>query len=227
MQGRHGSVNATIEPNPSRAPHHPGCGTGRSVWLFRHGAVDAVWRGRIYGGLDVPLSRTGRQASRRLARAFRPLGFEHILSSPLARARVLARLLSAATGSPLTVEPDLREIERGRWAGRAVAEIERTDPEEVEGFRERSWTYNDYGGESDGDVWRRAWPVFEAHVAAGSGPLAVVCHFNVARILAACALGISARDSFRLRLDVTRAIELVDHPDGWRLRQANVTAPLR
>lgn len=225
MQGRRRLVNTTRDSTPSAAPHHPGCGTGRSVWLFRHGAVDGAWEGRIYGGLDVPLSIAGRRASRRLARAFAGVRFERILTSPLERARVLARLLGAATGAPIEVADELREIERGRWAGRETGEIERSAPDEVRAFREHSWTYDGYGGESDGDVWRRAWPCFERHVERGTGPLAVVGHYNVSRVLAACALGIALRDSFRLQLDVARAIELVDAPDGWRLRRSNVSAP--
>lgn len=218
-------MSTTQDPTAARAPLCPGRGTDRPLWLFRHGAVDPSWAGRIYGGLDVPLSIPGRRQSRRLARAFRSVPFERILTSPLERARVLARLLSAATGAPVEVVDELREIERGRWSGREAAEIQRTAPDEVRGFRERSWTFVEHGGECDGDVWRRAWPRVEAHVAAGRGPLAIVGHYNLTRVLVAAALGIAPRDSFRLRLDAARAIELVDRAEGWRLRRLNVPAP--
>ena len=214
-----------LRAEPPALPH-AGFGTGRDVWLFRHAEVAEDWQGRIYGALDVPLSRAGRRASRELARAFRALSFEHVLSSSLVRAATLARLLARATGATLATTPALREIERGRWIGRTAAEIQRDAPEEIAAFFERSWTYDGYGGESDGALCARAWPAFEAAVTSGArGPLAVVAHYNVIRVLVGRALGIPPPSSFRLRVDLARATLLQDGAAGWSLARANVRAP--
>ncbi len=206
-------------------PAHPGCATGREVWLFRHGEVDAAWRGRIYGALDVPLSSAGRRASRALARAFASVPFECVVSSTLERAAQLGRLLAAASNAPLQLTPALREIERGRWVGGTFDKLALSAPHELAAWRARSWTWNGNGGESDGQVWARAWPVFERAVRAGRGPLAIVAHRNVIRVLVSRALGIPPRESFELELDTSRAMRLCDGAQGWSLTARNVDRP--
>lgn len=214
---------------PARIPPRaPSPGTGRELWLFRHGEVAPEWQGRVYGGLDVPLSRSGRRESRAVARRFRGIPFARVLSSDLDRARTLARLLSAASGAPLELSPGLREIERGRWAGRTVAEVQREAPQEVAAFFARSWSYTGHGGESDAALWERSWPPIEAALAAReSGPLAVVAHYNVLRVVLARMLGVAPKDSFGLRVDLARAVLARDAPDGWQLVRSNVRGPKR
>jgi len=52
----------------------------------------------------------------------------------------------------------------------------------------------------------------------------VVAHYNVLRILVARALGIAPPDSFRLRVDMARAVLLRDTPAGWVLARSNVSS---
>ena len=57
------------------------------------------------------------------------------------------------------------------------------------------------------------------------GPLAIACHYNVARNLIAHAIGIVPTAAFRVRIDLTAFAVLYDGPHGWVLERCNVRSP--
>jgi broad specificity phosphatase PhoE len=194
------------------------------VWLLRHGAVEPGWSARAYGSLDAPLGERGRAETAALARAFAHSAPAFVLSSPLARARALGEALAASCAAPLELEPRLRELERGAFQGRARAELD-CDPS-WGAYCADPWAYAAHGGESDAALLARAWPVFESACQRAAGAL-VLCagHYNVARVLAARALGLPPARSFALRLDTGCGLLLVDGPLGFELQHANAADP--
>jgi broad specificity phosphatase PhoE len=219
-----GSLPTTLDL--SARGRHPGCASGAGVWLLRHGEVGEEWQGRVYGGLDVPLSAGGRADTVRAASAFGALPLRRVLTSSLQRARALGEALSAASRAPLEIDAGLCEVQRGRWQGLASSELHARHPAEVAAYYADPWSYCEHGGESDCAVLARAWPPFERAVrAVEGGLLAVACHYNVLRVLLARALGIAPEDSFRVRIDLAAACFLVDTPGGWVLERANVRRP--
>jgi probable phosphoglycerate mutase len=194
--------------------------------LFRHGEVHEDWQGRVYGGLDVPLSASGEADTRKVAAAFASLRPERVLCSTLVRARRLGEALSAATGAPLEADAGLVEVRRGRWQGLAVADLMARHAAQVAAFYADPWSFEAHGGESDRDLLARAWPALERGVrSVEGGLLAVACHYNVLRVLLARAIGVAPEHSFRLRVDLAAACRLVDAPGGWVLERANVRHP--
>ncbi len=181
----------------------------------------------MYGSLDVPLSAAGERETARRASAFAALPLRRILCSDLSRARRLGEALSEATGAPLELRAELREIDRGRWQGRDIEELQAERGEELAALMADPWSWNRHGGETDADVLARAGPTLEAALTEepGRGPIAVVAHYNVVRVLVSRALGIPPRDSFRLRLDLARAVLLRDDPEGFALVRGNVESP--
>jgi len=188
--------------------------------------VHEDWQGKAYGDLDVALSESGLARTSEFADAFRGREAACILSSPLQRARLLGEALGKALQQGVQLDPDLREIHRGSWQGRAVDELHGELEDEVAAFYADPWNYRGHEGESDSMLSARAWPAIEAALRASSGrPVYVATHYNVIRVLIADALGIPSRDSFRLRIDTGRAALLIDGERGWRLRRSNVTGP--
>ena len=219
-----GRVSAEGKASAATAPPeaHGGFGTGAEVWLFRHGEVHEDFQGTAYGGRDVPLSAQGEADTREVARLFGAVPFRAVISSDLSRALAVGSQLAERCGAPLEVTPAMREISRGHWQGRTVAELHSEFSEEVAGFYGDPWNYDAHGGETDRDVWERAWPALERGVLEHGGPLALTAHFNVVRVLVARALGIAPHDSFRFRVDLGALCVLRDDPGGWRLLRANV-----
>ncbi len=233
-------MTPSVASNAESSAPHAGLSTATDVWLVRHAEVHAEWRGRAYGDLDVPLSEDGRAETERLARDFAGRHPTEVVSSPLSRALELGRGIAGASDAPLRVEEGLREIHRGSWQGRTVDEL---PADEVALFHASPWAWRGHGGESDEDVFARAWPVLEdaARRAAGS-EVVLVSHYNVIRVLVAHALGIPPSSSFSFRVDPGRAVHLFDAPadaaapegrpqtesppvSGWILRRSNVAAP--
>jgi len=91
------------------------------VLLVRHG--ESTWNAeaRWQGQADPPLSDRGRDQARAAARALPPV--DRVVASDLARARLTAELLAAATGRAVEVEPRLRERDAGAFSGLTRAEI--------------------------------------------------------------------------------------------------------
>lgn len=95
--------------------------------LARHAAVDSRYAGRFLGSSDVPLSALGRRQASALARALEGKSIDRLLVSPLERAAQTA----AAMEREALVDPDLREIDFGRWEGRSFDEISQGEPPEL------------------------------------------------------------------------------------------------
>jgi probable phosphoglycerate mutase len=205
---------------PARRPH-PGFRTGHTVWLFRHGEVAEEFQGLAYGGMDVPLSQRGRRDTEALAARFEGFPFRAVVASTLQRARELGQRLAQHSGAPLELHAGLVEIFRGRFQGRALTELLAGHEAELAAI------YDDRGTRActAARPTRTSRALARGRARTPRRPLAIACHYNVVRNLAAHALGLEPNASFRLRVDLTAAVVLHDGPDGWRLLRANVRSP--
>ena len=211
-------------PAPERAPS---LGTGARVWLVRHADVHDEWQQKAYGNLDVPLSETGIRETEAVVEAFARVPLAGVASSPLARALLLGRGLAGRAGAPLRIDERLREVWRGEWQGLSVDDFRSRWHAQAAEFVRDPWNWKGHGGESDAEIWDRAWPALqETALAAGgaSRTIALATHFNVIRVLVTRATGLRPSQSFAFRNDTARASLLVDGPDGWTLARANVPA---
>ena len=91
----------------------------RGIALFmRHGETTWNREGRVMGRNPIELDAEGRaqvEASVPFARLLKP---ELIITSPLARARQSAEIISAGVGGvPIAEDPQLSEVQYGRWEG--------------------------------------------------------------------------------------------------------------
>lgn len=175
--------------------------TTTTLVLVRHGETDWA-RERLHTGrTDVPLNATGRVQARALAHRL-PLGSPAaVWVSPLQRAQETARLAG------LTVDrivEDLIEWDYGAADGRSTAEIREHVP---------GWDVWDHGvralggaGETVGQVGKRADKVIE-RAKAVEGPVVLVAHAHLLRILAARWIGLDPVGGRHFLLD----------PAGWAM----------
>jgi broad specificity phosphatase PhoE len=164
--------------------------TATRLFLIRHGEVDAAWRGRIYGSLDVPLSDNGRREGLRVAAALQPIPIRLVVSSGLVRTEHLAACLRNGRGLQRVDDPALRELERGDWAGRTPSEVEARCPGAWEAWFTRPSSRRPPGGESLDDLWRRVSPRLEHWTRAHPAQhIAWITHGWVFRLLLCQVLG--------------------------------------
>ena len=137
---------------------------------MRHG--ESVWNfdNRFTGGVDVPLTDTGRAEAQRAGRLLRhhQISIDLAFSSTLQRAADSLDIVLSALGredlSPHR-SPLLNERDYGRLQGMDKAEATRIyGADQVHSWR-RSYADGPPGGESLKDVATRLLPYFEAEVA--------------------------------------------------------------
>ena len=162
------------------------------LWLARHGETEWSLSGRHTGRTDVPLTAAGERQARALGERLRGASFALVLASPLARARRTAEL--AGFGDALALDEDLAELDYGAYEGRTTAEIQRSRP----GWD--LWRDGCPGGESVADAAARAERVL-ARVRAADGPVLLVGHGHLTRVLVSRALTLDPTHGRHLALD--------------------------
>ncbi len=157
---------------------------GTRFVLVRH--AQSTWNaaGRWQGQADPPLSEQGRAQAEALALRLAAEGIEELVASDLRRAVETAELLGKTLGLPLRLDPRLRELDVGEWAGLTRLEIEARDPGRLERFEAGDPEVCAGGGESRSAMRRRVRAA--AAEIARSHPdrcVAVVAHMGTVRAL--------------------------------------------
>ncbi|MEA2490648.1 MAG: 2,3-bisphosphoglycerate-dependent phosphoglycerate mutase [Acidobacteriota bacterium] len=129
--------------------------------LVRHGETVHNVAGIAQGWNDSALSERGERQVRALAERLKSSGITAIYSSPLGRALATAELVAEATGLPVTVLDELREMNYGTWEGRSFLDVRQVDEEAYQ-----RWINDEEAacpsGESHADVRRRLERAFAA-----------------------------------------------------------------
>lgn len=171
---------------------------GCTVYLLRHGDSRPDEVRRFIGQTDHPLNDTGRAQAEWWRRKLSHIPFSQICCSDLNRAAETARIIGRRIRAPLTVLPQLAEINLGRWDGMPVSEVRRLFPLEYERRGADLAGYRPAGGESFADLAVRVLPAFEGIVQQSSGNLLVVGHAGVNRTILCHLLGMPPANLFRL-----------------------------
>jgi len=145
-----------------------------------------------YGRTDVPLAEPAATGAAALIAAVgEPI--ERIVTSPLARAQDVARVVARCTGAPLRTDDRLAEMDFGVWEGQAWTAIPRM---EIDAWAADPLRYRPGGGESVADVLlrvRRAW----TGIASSADTTLVVTHAGPIRCLLHVALGVPVLEAIQ------------------------------
>lgn len=196
-----------------------------TIYLLRHGEVVAAETRRFIGHLDVPLSERGERQCLAQARALAGTAIDAIFASDLVRARRSAEIIAAPHALEPTTVPALREMAMGRWDGLTADEIRLREPVAFADWMQGIGEFRFPDGESVPDLADRAWPAFEAIIAAhGGGTVAVVAHGGTNRALLCRALGLPLGRILALGQDYG-ALTVLEHASGtFTLKRLNESA---
>ena len=198
-------------------------------WLFliRHGETTWNVEHRLPGQLPgIELTDIGREQAKRLAQALKTVPLTAIISSPLERALETARYLAEGRNIAIQLEPDLMDIDLGRWTGQDRDELSQHDP--VWQAFLRNPLVGPEGVETFPAVEKRAVAAVERWLQKGSTGtcLAFVTHSDVIKLLIAHYEGLEVGKVRRLMIENASAsvIELLTdhrpriHAVGWSPR---------
>jgi broad specificity phosphatase PhoE len=170
---------------------------GTWLYLVRHGATKANERvPYILQGhaIDFALSAVGEEQARSLASFLRQFPIRRVFSSSMVRARQTAEAVACELGLVAEVTGDLQECDVGVWEGLDWETIRQRYPEEHARFVANPAEVPYLGGESYGDVLRRARPVIDRLLEESAGQsIAVVAHNVVNRTILADLMGLDLR----------------------------------
>lgn len=175
--------------------------------FIRHGQTDWNAEGRLQGSSDIPLNGTGLQQAADAAAALGAGTWDAVVSSPLARARETARIISAGLGIEL---------------GRSYDELVERDYGRAEGMRDEQWEPlwpGKIGGgiETLDSVVARGRAAIDLIAADFPGKnVAVVCHGTIIRYTLSSFAG-------RVLDPIDNgSVSLMDDSDGaWTVRSVN------
>lgn len=106
-----------------------------TLLVVRHGEAEGNPDGRFIGQMDVPLTAMGRHQVEKLAGTLLNRGITRVISSDLQRAADTVRPVAEALGLSIELEPRLREIANGHWAGLMADEIAERWPDLFAAYR--------------------------------------------------------------------------------------------
>lgn len=124
-----------------------------SLTLLRHARSEAneaeIWQGQG----DAPLSSNGRAQVAAVAERLESRSFDLVISSDLQRARDTAE----AAGVPVETDPELREMDLGRWEGRSFEDVAKEHPDLLTAIRRGEAIQFGGDGETLPEFEERAW----------------------------------------------------------------------
>jgi probable phosphoglycerate mutase len=199
---------------------------GCTIYLMRHGdsRPDAVRR--FVGRSNHPLNETGRAQAEWWQQKLARIHFSHIYCSDLKRSEETALIIGRCSQSPMTILPNLGEIDLGRWDGMRISEVRRMFPKEYVQRGSDLAGYRPPGGESFSDLSDRVLPVFEEVVGQSGENLLIVGHAGVNRVILCHLLGMPLINLFRLEQEYGCLNILEFAAKSWVLRQINLTAEI-
>jgi broad specificity phosphatase PhoE len=168
------------------------------IHLARHG--ETVWHhgNRYAGRSDVALTERGARQADELAAWAATASIERLVSSDLSRAVRTAAAVARTTGLAHELEPRLREVDFGRGEGLTEAEMTEAFPAERAAFVATPASSPLPGGERGADAVARALPAVRDLAATSSGPVLIVAHTTLIRLLLCELLGLPL-DDYRRR----------------------------
>ncbi len=166
------------------------------IVLLRHAESVGNAEGRFQGQSDPPLTETGLAQARALAARWEGEGarFDHVISSPLQRARQTAEIIAGALDTPLEFDPDWMEWHNGELAGLTHEEVHAHDawPDLLSPYHHIGRT-----GESRWELYLRAGRAVQRLLDRPSGRYLVVAHGGVLNMALYGILGLTLQVNFQ------------------------------
>jgi broad specificity phosphatase PhoE len=168
-----------------------------SALFIRHAETNMV--GTFCGHSDPMVNGKGQMQIAELLDALHDQAIDAVYSSDLQRAMTTARAISEKFRIPCIVEPNLREINFGKWEGLTWQQVQEADPDFARQWTEMFPKLTVPGGESfhhfEVRVLKEIASIFEINQ---DRKLAVVTHGGVMRVVLRAMCGLAESEAWAL-----------------------------
>lgn len=155
----------------------------KNLLLLRHADLGAAYHRRFVGRLDVRLGAAGRRQADGMAERLRVRAPEHCFCSPLMRCVMTGEAALASSALKMEMDPDLREVDFGRWEGMSFEEIRERDPKAVDRWARFDPDFAFPGGERIGDFLARVRRAARRLAACPEKTILAITHGGVIRAM--------------------------------------------
>ena len=199
-----------------------------SIYLIRHGQTawnkEEIFRGRT----DVPLNEIGFREAELVGEYLKGIDIHVIYSSPLSRARETARRIAQFFNLKVQPLEGINDMSFGKWEGRPLKEVQISDRELYQQWREKPHLVRLPGGESLDEVRIRAMAALDEVVQYHHGMnLVLVSHRVINKVIICGILGIDNSHFWQISQDGA-AINLIQFQEGkYILSLLNETCHLK
>ena len=145
-----------------------------NIVFLRHGLSTANENGIIQGQQNYPLSEAGYLQAKNLGTCWREEGikFDHIITSPLERARATAGVIADHLGTEIVVDELWLERQLGEAQGKTYTSLQQTRGDLIPSPYEPPFQ----GAESEWDLYLRAAQAVQSLFLNDPGQLLIVSH---------------------------------------------------
>jgi 2,3-bisphosphoglycerate-dependent phosphoglycerate mutase len=163
--------------------------------ILRHAESQGNFEGRHQGQADFPLTDLGRRQTLALVERWKNenKAFDLVISSPLARARETAEIISTELKFPLELDPLWMERDNGLMAGLSPEEVRESlpQPDFIHPYQAIGQT-----GESQWELYLRAGKAVQSLLDRAPGNYLVVSHGGLLNMFFYAILGIAPQPNF-------------------------------
>jgi RpiB/LacA/LacB family sugar-phosphate isomerase len=192
------SNKKTVVPGEADDPTAP-----LRIHFIRHGETEWTFTSQHTGLTDIPLTALGEDEVREWGLRLRGIPFDHVLTSPLQRARRTCELVGL--GGNAELDPDLVEWDYGDYEGLRSVDIRKNRP---------GWNVFRDGcpnGESPDEITARVDRLI-ARLRTMEGNIALFSHGQFGGVLAARWIGLSVLEAQHFPLPTASLSLLSNHP---------------
>ena len=192
------------------------------IVLIRHAHSTANAAGVLSGQLpNVHLSKSGQEQAIRLAERLGPLTIAQVLISPMDRCLETLTPWLEKYGKKVTVisEPNLVEVNYGKWSGRKLATLSRTKLWRKVQSQPSAVTFPE--GESIAQMQVRAMQPVHDFFASNLELTIMVSHGDVIKAIVASSLGMHLDDFQRIVVDPASITVLESNGGAIRITRLN------
>ena len=168
--------------------------------LVRHGHVPGIDPPRFRGHREVPLTDLGRRQAELTGAAIAARwAVDAVYTSPLGRCVETGAAITAATGAPASVLPELVDFDYGAWSWRTLDEVRRETPELFDLWFREPWRADIPGADTLQALAARAADALRAMMRRHrEGTVVAVAHDSTNRALLLQCLGMPLDGYWRL-----------------------------